>query len=88
MIASAIFILMVVGITIRQVRRLPTSYAIEICDLDDRKTSIDGLRQTFSTYDAAESYARYYRQMYDRQYTFRVVVNHERKDLTQFSRNG
>jgi hypothetical protein len=79
--AAAIFLFIAVGITLRQVRRLPKSYTIDIRDLDGRQARIDGLRQEFSTYDAAESYARYYRQTYDRQYTFKVVGNPERKML-------
>lgn len=77
LMAAVIFLLVSVGITIRQVRRLPKSYSIEILDLDGMRSSIDGIRQTFSTYDAAESYARYYRQTYDQQYTFKVVGSSE-----------
>jgi len=77
LMAAVIFLLVAVGITIRQVRRLPKSYSIEILDLDGRRSSIDGIRQTFSTYDAAESYARYYRQTYDQQYTFKVIGSSE-----------
>ena len=41
-----------------------------------RETVIDGLRQTFATYDAAESYARLYSKIYERQqYKFRVIGN-------------
>jgi hypothetical protein len=41
-----------------------------------RETVIDGLRQTFATYDAAESYARWYREIYGaQQYKFRVIGN-------------
>lgn len=83
--AAAIFLLAAVGITMRQVSRLPTSYSVKIHDLDGRQTSIDGLRQKFSTYDVAVSFAQYYRQMYDRQYTFKVVGNPERKDFLQHS---
>lgn len=78
LMVAMIFLLITVGITIRQVKRLPKSYSIQILDLDGRLASIDGLRQTFSTYDVAESYSRYYRQLYDRQYTFRVVGSAER----------
>ena len=70
---AVIFLLIAVGVAIRQAKRLPKSYVIEIVDLDGRRASVDGLRQTFSTYDAAESYARFYQQTYDRQYRFKVV---------------
>ena len=77
LMAAVIFLLVAVGITIRQVRRLPKSYSIEILDLDGRRSSIDGIRQTFSTYDVAESYTRYYRQTYNQQYTFKVIGSSE-----------
>ncbi|HZC49442.1 MAG TPA: hypothetical protein VE244_10315 [Nitrososphaeraceae archaeon] len=54
---------------------MPKSYVVEILDLYGKKTSIDSLRQVFATYDAAESYARFYREIYGKQYKFRVVGN-------------
>ncbi len=78
MTVAVFFLFITVAIAIRQVRRLPKSYFIEVADLDGRKTTIDGLRQIFSTYEAAESYARFYRKMYDRQYTFKVIGSRER----------
>ena len=52
------FLLIAVGVALRQAKRLPRSYVIEIFDLDGRRALVDGLRRTFSTYDAAESYVR------------------------------
>jgi hypothetical protein len=46
---------------------------VEIIDVDGRRALVDGLRRTFSTYDAAEGYARFYQQTYDCQYRFKVV---------------
>ena len=41
-----------------------------------KTTVIDGLRQTFATHDAPESYARLYSEMYERQqYKFKVTGN-------------
>src|ERR687889_1553030 len=73
----AIFFLLVsVYIMMRQYKRLPKSYNIVVYDVFGRKTVIDGLRQKFATYDAAESYARLYSEMYERQqYKFRVIGN-------------
>jgi hypothetical protein len=73
----AIFFLLVsVYIMMRQYKRLPKSYDIVVYDVFGRKTVIDGLRQTFATYDAAESYARLYRETYGRQqYEFKVIGN-------------
>jgi len=77
LIVTLIFVLIAVRITIRHLRQLPKSYVIEIIDLDGRPVSIDGLRQIFSTYEAAESYARVYRKNYDHQYRFKVIGNKE-----------
>ena len=72
----AIFFLLVsVYIMLRQYRRsLPKSYRIVVYDVFGRETVIEGLRQTFVTHDAAESYARLYSEMYGRQhYKFKVI---------------
>ncbi len=76
-VMMAIFFLLVsVYIMMRQYKRLPKSYHIAVYDVFGRETVIDGLRQTFATPDAAESYARLYSEMYERQqYKFRVIGN-------------
>ena len=74
-IAAILFLLISIAITLRNVKKLPKSYVIEILDLYGKKTCIDNLRQVFATYDAAESYARFYREIYGKQYKFRVVGN-------------
>lgn len=87
MTVAVIFLLITVAIALRQLKKLPKSYFIEIVELDGRKTTVDGLRQIFSTYEAAESYARFYRQMYDHQYTFKVIGSRERAnyDISKIS---
>lgn len=68
------FLLVSVYIMMRQYKRLPKSYRIVVYDVFGRETVIDGLRQTFATHDAAESYARLYSEMYERQqYKFKVT---------------
>ena len=76
-VLMAIFFLLVsVYVMMRQYKRLPKSYRIVVYDVFGRETVIDGLRQTFATHDAAESYARLYSEMYERQqYKFRVIGN-------------
>jgi hypothetical protein len=76
-IMMAIFFLLVsVYIMMRQYKRLPKSYQIVVYDVFGKETVIDGLRQTFATHDAAESYARLYSEMYGRQqYKFKVIGN-------------
>ncbi|MEO9363355.1 MAG: hypothetical protein ABI348_05580 [Nitrososphaera sp.] len=69
---AVIFIIASMFIMLRQAKKLPKSYMVEIVDVYGEKVSIDGVRQTFKTYDAAESYARMYRKNFS-QYRFKVV---------------
>jgi hypothetical protein len=70
------FLLVSVYIMMRQYKRLPKSYRIVVYDVFGRETVIDGLRQTFATHDAAESYARLYNEVYEKQhYKFKVTGN-------------
>lgn len=73
LMAAIIFLLIAVSIMLRRARTLPHSYEIQIFDLDGREVTIDGLRQAFSTYDAAESFARQYQKTYVNQYRFKVI---------------
>jgi hypothetical protein len=75
-IVALFFLLVSAYMMMRQYRRLPKSYDIVVYDVCGRKTVIDGLRQTFATYDAAESYARWYSELYGgQQYKFKVIGN-------------
>jgi hypothetical protein len=76
-IMAIFFLLISVHIMMRRYKRLPKSYRIVIYDnVFGRETVIDGLRQTFATHDAAESYARLYSEMYEKQqYKFKVIGN-------------
>jgi hypothetical protein len=74
LIAAITFLLIVMFITIRQVRRLPLSYTIQILDNDGDKIILPDLRLHFRKYEVAESYAHFYRDMYgQQQYKFRVT---------------
>jgi hypothetical protein len=64
------FLLFNLFLTMRHLRKLPKYYAIEIVDHYGNKTVVEGLRVIFTTYDAAESYARFYRHIYKDQYNF------------------
>ncbi|MDQ3840754.1 MAG: hypothetical protein M3297_15985 [Thermoproteota archaeon] len=70
---AILFLLITVYITLRQARKLPKSYIVEVFDLYGRKVTPDGLRLAFKTYDAAESYAQFYRDSHNGQYRFRVI---------------
>jgi hypothetical protein len=70
---AVLFLLIMVFITLRQARKLPKSYIVEVVDLYGQKVKPDGLRLAFKTYDAAESYAQLYRDSYNGQYRFCVI---------------
>jgi hypothetical protein len=71
--AAALFFAISVFLLLKQAKKLPKSYTVEIVNLYGEQVSIDGVRQTFSTHDAAESYARMYRSNFGHQYRFRVI---------------
>jgi CBS domain containing-hemolysin-like protein len=72
-IAIVSFLLFNLFLTMVHLRKLPKYYAIEIVDYYGNKTAVEGLRVIFATYDAAESYARFYQDIYENQYKFRVT---------------
>ena len=67
------FFLLSILIALRQAKRLPKSYRIEVTDIFGQDSAMEGLRLSFSTYSVAESYARHYRDTYKGQFQFRVV---------------
>jgi hypothetical protein len=73
LISAIIFLLISIGFALRNAKKLPKSYIVEITDVFGNTVEIDGLRQVFSTYDGAESYARLYQKEYGNQYKFKVV---------------
>ena len=74
LIAAIIFLLITVFITIRQVKKLPLSYTIQILDRHDESIILTDLRVHFRKYEVAESYARFYRDIFgQQQYKFRVI---------------
>ena len=70
---AILFLLITVFITLRQARKLPKSYIVEVVDIYGQKVTPDGLRLVFKAYDVAESYAQFYRDSYNGQYRFRVI---------------
>ena len=70
---AILFLLITIFIMLRQAKRLPQSYVVEVVDVYGQKATPDGLRLVFKTYDAAESYAQFYRDSYNGQYRFRVI---------------
>jgi apolipoprotein N-acyltransferase len=72
-LAAALFFAISVFFLLRKAKKLPKSYMIEIVNVYGQMVSIDGVRQTFATHEAAESYARMYRSNFGNQYRFRVI---------------
>jgi hypothetical protein len=70
---AILFLLITAYVTLKQARKLPESYVVEVVDVYGQKVTPDGLRLVFKTYDAAESYAQFYRDSYNGQYRFRVI---------------
>jgi hypothetical protein len=73
MIAIITFLLLTVFLLIRQAKKLPKYYVIQIVDIFGRSIILDDLRVNFSTYDAAESYSQFYSALFGEQYRFRVT---------------
>ena len=73
MIAIITFLLLSVFLLIRQAKKLPKYYFIEIVDIFGRSIILDDLRVNFSTYDAAESYSQFYSALFGEQYRFQVT---------------
>jgi len=67
------FFLIIMYMTIKQFKKLPKFYVIEIEDVYGNKSSVDGLRTNFTTFTAAKSYAHFYSNLYGNQYKFRIV---------------
>ncbi|HXX96974.1 MAG TPA: hypothetical protein VEL11_07665 [Candidatus Bathyarchaeia archaeon] len=72
-IAAIIFLLITVFISTRQIKKLPLSYTIQILDSHDESIILTDLRLHFRKYEVAESYARFYRDMFGQQYKFKVM---------------
>ena len=70
---AILFLLATVFITLRQARKLPKSYIVQVVDMYGQKATPVDLRVVFKTFEAAESYARFYREVYSEQYKFRVI---------------
>ncbi|HYY85525.1 MAG TPA: hypothetical protein VE594_00305 [Nitrososphaeraceae archaeon] len=67
------FFLIIIYMTMKQLKKLPKYYVIEIEDVYGNRAAVDGLRTNFTTFTAAKSYAQFYTNMYGQQYKFRIV---------------
>ena len=73
MIAIITFLLLAVFLLIRQAKKLPEYYFIQIVDIFGRSIILEDLRVNFSTYDAAKSYSQFYSALFGEQYRFQVT---------------
>ena len=73
MLTVIAFLLIMVYMMIKHVKRLPKSYGIEIVDIFGKKIVLEGLRLQFVTYEAAKSYSQFYTNLYGKRYQFHVV---------------
>jgi hypothetical protein len=67
------FFLIIIFMTMKQLKNLPKYYVIEIEDIYGNEAAVDGLRINFTTFTAAKSYAQFYANLYGQQYKFRIV---------------
>jgi hypothetical protein len=64
LIAAITLLLITMFITIRQVKRLPQSYTIQILGNQEEKVMLPDLRLHFRRYEVAERYACFYRDVH------------------------
>ena len=81
LISVVLFLLILAYITIKHLKKLPKFYSIDITDINGNNIIIEGIRTKFTTYDAAKSYSEFYRDIYKKQYNFRVVGSSQRYTL-------
>ena len=72
-ISAVVFLLITVYFVMKQAKRLPKRYLLETIDQDGKKIVIPELRVTFSTYQAAASYAEYYTKLFKHKYKFKLL---------------
>ena len=73
--SAVLFLLIMLYVVIKQAKRLPKYYHIEVMDVFGKVTDARDLRLNFQTYQAAKSYSMFYNTLYGEQYEFRVVGN-------------
>lgn len=82
LIGAVIFLMLVIYITIKNLKKLPKYYEIEITDIFGDKIVLNDLRTKFATYDAAKYYSEFYGDIYNSQYKFNVVGRNERYNIS------
>ncbi len=75
LVGAIIFLIIVVYITIKNLKKLPKNYTIVTTDVYGNTIILDGVRTKFSTYAAAKHYSDFYQDLYKQQYKFNVIGN-------------
>lgn len=81
LIGVVIFLFIFIYITIKNLKKLPKFYVINVVDLNGNDIILEGIRTKFRTYDAARHYSQFYQDIYENQYKFRVVGSNKKYDL-------
>ena len=72
-VSAVAFLLITMYFIMKQAKRLPRHYVLETFDRDGKKMVIPELRISFSTYQAAASYAEFYTKLYEDRCRFKLL---------------
>ncbi len=75
LVGAVIFLIIVVYMTIKNLKKLPKNYVIVTVDVYGNTVVLDGIRTKFSTFAAAKHYSDFYQELYKQQYKFSVIGN-------------
>jgi hypothetical protein len=72
-ISAVAFLLITIYFIMKQAKRLPKKYVLESYNHEGKLIVIPELRVTFSTYQAATSYAEFYTKLFGGKYKFKLL---------------
>lgn len=75
LVGAVIFLIILVYITIKNLKKLPKQYTIVTMDVYGNGVVLEGIRTKFSTYTAAKHYSDFYQDLFKQQYKFSVIGN-------------
>lgn len=75
LVGAVIFLIILVYITIKNLKKLPKQYTIVTMDVYGNGVVLEGIRTKFSTYAAAKHYSDFYQGLFKQQYKFSVIGN-------------
>jgi hypothetical protein len=83
-ISAVAFLLITVYFIMKQAKRLPKHYVLEVYDQDDKLVVIPELRVAFATYQAAASFAEFYARLYKGKYRFKLIGIKDKISVSRF----